>query len=86
MLRKRAVFKWTEQCNNAFNLLESDLVNMPRLQYPNPNKLFKLSTSASKHSYSSILLQEEVSNQSNVVPNLVPIVYFLVHSAEHNSY
>ena len=33
MLRKGAVFKWTEQYNNAFNLLKSDLVKMPRLQY-----------------------------------------------------
>ena len=38
MLRKGAVFKWTGQCNNAFNLLKSDLVKIPRLQYPNPNK------------------------------------------------
>ena len=41
-LRKGVVLKWTEQCNNAFNLLKSDLVKMPRLQYPNPNKAFKL--------------------------------------------
>ena len=31
MLQKGAVFKWTQQCNNAFNLLKSDLVEMPRL-------------------------------------------------------
>ena len=42
MLWKGAVFKWTEQCNNAFNLLKSDLVKMPRLKYPNSNKLFKI--------------------------------------------
>ena len=28
MLRKGAVFKWTEQCGNAFKLLKSDLVKM----------------------------------------------------------
>ena len=38
MVQKGAAFKWTKQCNNAFNLLESDLVKMPRLHYPNPNK------------------------------------------------
>ena len=42
MLRKGMVFKWMEQCNNAFNLLKSELVKMPRLQYPNPNTAFKL--------------------------------------------
>ena len=49
---------------------------MPRLQYPNPNKLFKLFTDASKLSYSSILHQEEVPKEVNVVSNLVPIAYF----------
>ena len=70
------MFKWTEQCNNAFNLLKSDLVKMPRLHYPNPNKLFKLFTDMSKHSYSSILHQEEVSTHLKVELNLVPIAYF----------
>ena len=76
MLRNGAVFKWTEQCNNAFNLLKLDLVKMPRLQYPNPNKLLKLFTDASKHSYLGILHQEKVSDQPNAVPHLVPIAYF----------
>ena len=70
------MFKLTEQCNNAFNLLKSNLVKMPRLQYPNPNKPFKLFTDASKHSYLGVLHQEEVSDQPKVEPNFVPIVYF----------
>ena len=74
MLRKGAVFKRTEQCSNAFNLLKSDFVKIPRLQYP--NKPFRLFTDVSKHSYSGILHQEEVAGQPNVVPNLVPIEYF----------
>ena len=49
---------------------------MLRLQYSNPNKSFKLITDVSKHSYSGILYQEEVSDQANAVPNLVPIAYF----------
>ena len=32
MLRKGAVFKWTEQCGNAFKLLKSELVKVPTLQ------------------------------------------------------
>ena len=76
MLQKGAVFRWTEQCNNAFNLLKSDLATMPRLQYPNPNKPFKLFMDASKHSHLGILHQEEVSDQPKVEPNLVPIAYF----------
>ena len=76
MLRKGALFKWTKLCNNAFNLLKSDLVKMPRLQYPNSNKTFKLFTNVSKHIYSGILHQDEVPKEVNVVPNLVPIAYF----------
>ena len=76
MLRKGAVFEWMEWCNNAFNLLKSELVKMPRLQYPNPNKMFKLFTDASKHSYSSVLHQEEAPNEVNTVPKPVPIAYF----------
>ena len=77
MLRKGTVFKWTKQYNDVFNLLKSDLAKMPRLQYPNPNKSFKLFTNVSKHSYAGILHQQEVCNQANVVPNLIPITYSL---------
>ena len=54
----------------------SNLVKMPRLHYPNPNEAFKLFTNASKHSYSGILHQEEIPNEANAVPSLVPIAYF----------
>ena len=83
MLRKGVVFKWTEQCNNAFNLLKSELVKMPRLQCLNPNKTFKLFTNMSKHSYSGIPHQEEICNEANAVPNLVLIAYSWAYSVEH---
>ena len=76
MLRKGGVFKWTEQCSNAFRLLKSKLVKMPRLQYPNPNKPFMLFTDTSKHSYSYILHQEETPHHLGVEVNLIPIAYF----------
>ena len=77
MLRKGAVFKWTELCGNAFRLLRSELVKMPRLQYPNPNKLFLLFTDASKHSYSGVLYQEETPHHLGAEVNLIQIAYFL---------
>ena len=86
MLQKGAVLKWTKQCNNACNLLKSDLVKMPRLQYPNPNKPFKLYMNASKHSYLGILHEEEVSDQPNLDPHLVPIPYFTSSLIKHNSH
>ena len=49
---------------------------MPMLQYPNPNKPFKMFTNASKHSYSGILHQEVMSDQPGVEANLIPTAYF----------
>ena len=40
LLRKGTEFKWSEQCNNAFNTLKEELCKMPSLQYPDPNKSF----------------------------------------------
>ena len=77
MLGKGITFKSTEQCNNAFKVLKSELVKMPTLQYPNPNKPFKLFTDVSKHSYSGTLHQEETSKKPNTEANLIPIAYFL---------
>ena len=45
---------------------------MPTLQYPNPNKPYKLFTDASKYSYSGILHQEKEGNADI----LLPIAYF----------
>ena len=78
MLRKGAVFKWTEQQGNAFRLLKLELIKMPQLQYLNPNKPFTLFTDASKHSYSGILHQEETPHHLGVEVSLIPIAYFLV--------
>ena len=76
MLCKGATFQWTEQCNNAFQLLKPEPVKMPTLQYHNPNIPFTLFTDASKHSYSDILHQEETSGKSDAEVNLIPIAYF----------
>ena len=41
LLRKGAEFQWSEQCNNAFNILKEELCKIPSLQYLDPNKPFK---------------------------------------------
>ena len=76
MLWKGAVFTWTEQCTNAFQLLKSELVKIPMLQYPNPKRPFKLFTNISKQSYLGILHQEETSSKPGAVANLIPMAYF----------
>ena len=55
---------------------------MPMLQYPSPNKPYKLFTDASKYSYSGILHQEKEGNAET----LIPTVYFQVVLEEHSSY
>ena len=86
MLRKGATFQWMEQCNNVFKLLRSKLVKMPTLQYPNPNKPFKLFTDASKHSSSGILYQEETPKIPNAGTNLIPIAYLSGLLVEPSNY
>ena len=85
MLRKGASFKWIEQCSNAFRLLKSELVKIPLLQYPNPNKPFMLFTDTSKHSYTDILHQEETPYHPGVEVNLIPIAYFQAHLVRLNN-
>ena len=77
MLKKGAVFKWTEQCSNAFKLLKLDFVKMLKLQYLNPTKPFMLFTDALKHSYLGILCQEQTPPYLGVGVILIPIAYFL---------
>ena len=36
LLRKGTDFKWSDQCNNAFNVPKEELCKMPSLQYPDP--------------------------------------------------
>ena len=76
MLRKGTTFKWTEQCENTFQLFKTQLAKMPSLQNPNPNKTFKLFTDASKHSYSRILHQEKEQQADTEEPELILIAYF----------
>ena len=78
LIRKGVAFKWTKQCEDDFKFLKSELVKMPALQYPNPNKQFNLFTDASKHSYSGILHQEKTSNAPDSEPNLIPIAFFRI--------
>ena len=52
---------------------------MAALQYPNPNKPFKLFTDASKHSSSGILHQEKEGQADTDEPEIILIANFQVH-------
>ena len=68
LLRKGTKFQWSEQCNNAFNILKEELCKMPSLQYPYPNKPFKLFTDMSNHNYSGILHQAQDEEPAQLIP------------------
>ena len=85
MLGTEVTFNWTTHCENTLKLLKSELVRIPALQYPNPNKQFKLFTDASKHSYSGVLHQEETSDMPGIEVSLIPIVSLQVLLVELNS-
>ena len=54
---KGAVFKWTNQCQKAFDDLKDSLVSAPILTYPDFSKSFSLETDASAKGIGAILSQ-----------------------------
>ena len=71
MMKKEAVFKWTNECDNAFKLLKEKLMEEPVLINPQVNKDYVIHCYASKFSYSGILQQTRPGTDE-----LAPIAYF----------
>ena len=71
MKKKGAVFKWTNECDNAFKLLKEKLMEEPVLINPQVNKDYVIHCDASKFSYSGILQQTRSGTDE-----LAPIAYF----------
>ncbi len=57
LLKKNIKFKWSEECQQAFEYLKDKLMNPPILQYPDFNKPFTVTTDASMTALSAILSQ-----------------------------
>ena len=71
MMKRGAVFKWTNECDNAFKLLKEKLMEEPMLISPQVNKDYIIHCDASKFSYSGILQQTRPGTDE-----LAPIAYF----------
>ena len=59
LLRKDTVFKWTTECQQAFDYLKTRLVQEPILRYPNMSRHFYLMTDASNTGIGYILSQKD---------------------------
>jgi len=57
LIRKNAVFNWTDECNKEFNNIKELLGNAPIMAFPDFSKGFILTTDASKEGFGAILSQ-----------------------------
>ena len=71
MMKKEAVFKWTNECDNTFKLLKEKLMEEPMLINPQVNKDYIIHCDTSKFSYSGILQQTRLGTDE-----LAPVAYF----------
>ena len=59
LTKKNANFTWTEECENAFQLLKNALISPPILAYPEYDKPFQLYTDASSYAVGAVLCQTQ---------------------------
>ena len=59
LTRKNMAFKWTQVCQDSFNLLKTSLMTEPILTYPDLNLPYALFTDASKYAWACLLTQEK---------------------------
>lgn len=62
LLKKDSTFKWTEQCEGAFNLLKKAVTTAPILQHPNFKERFVLTCDGSSIAISGVLSQGELGS------------------------
>ena len=67
MTKKSASFKWTEDCQQAFDKLRHLLVSPPILVFPDSSKPFILDTDASDFGIGAVLSQVDDDGQERVV-------------------
>ena len=80
LTRKYSRFKWTNECQKAFEYLKESLSTIPLLAYPDPNRPYILYTDASDTCVGACLVQECDDKEEWVpgIKNEKPI-YFLSH-------
>ena len=67
LLKKNRVFKWTDECEKAFQLLKDKLVSAPILAFPNFDLPFELHCDASGVAVGSALMQTQLDGTERVI-------------------
>ena len=79
LTRKFARFKWSDECQTAFEKIKQQLTVIPMLAYPDPNEDYILYTDASDMAIGSVLVQKTNGKEwIPGIPNEKPI-YFVSH-------
>uniref|UniRef100_A0A0W0FYL1 Putative pro-pol protein n=1 Tax=Moniliophthora roreri TaxID=221103 RepID=A0A0W0FYL1_MONRR len=63
LLQKNRKFKWTKQCQIAFNLLKAKFLSEPILVMPDVDKPFVIEADASKWAMGAVLRQKEADSE-----------------------
>lgn len=58
LTRKKSIFHWTRECQQAFDSLKGKLVKPPVLAYPDFTKTFTITADASKYACGAVLSQQ----------------------------
>lgn len=66
LLKKDTVFHWSNDQEQAFNLLKEKLISAPLLQYPNFSAPFIVTTDASNYAVGAVLSQGEIGKDKPI--------------------
>ena len=80
-------FKWTNQCDNSFQMLKDTLCSAPILKYPDTTKPYALYMDASKYGWAGVLTQNHTSvvdRKSITMDHPISYVSGLFHGSQLN--
>ena len=80
-------FKWTNQCDDSFQMLKDTLCSAPILKYPDTSKPYTLYTDASKYGWAGVLTQSHtliVDGKTVTMDHPVSYVSGLFHGSQLN--
>ena len=67
LMQKQASFSWTDECQQAFDILKQKLTSSPVLTYPDPSRKFILDTDASDTGIGATLSQVDDQGREQVI-------------------